>query len=191
MPKAKSVPSGDPSPEWRNHEVAKLLANIDDEKELPRAIIDALFTLTPADMGYVQVGDLQSKQNLYFHPAHYRFPDAYTGELVVLDPLYNATKDGWRGVLSLQKTMPPGFEETAYYQEFYASEAEDMGMIFATGVTVELANGTTYANCLQTIDWTPLEPGAVEFKFYAPGVGLIIEEHILLDDVTELTQSSE
>ena len=30
-----------------------------------------------------------------------------------------------------------------------------------------------YANCLKVEETTPLEPGAKEYKYYAPGVGLV------------------
>ena len=31
----------------------------------------------------------------------------------------------------------------------------------------------SFTNCLQTAEWTPLEKGIVEHKFYAAGVGLL------------------
>jgi hypothetical protein len=63
----------------------------------------------------------------------------------------------------------------SYYQEFYEDEAEDMGTIVATGVTVELSSGTVYPNCLKTLEWTRLDPAALEFKYFAPGIGLVLE----------------
>jgi hypothetical protein len=30
-------------------------------------------------------------------------------------------------------------------------------------------------DCVMTLDYTPLEPGVFEHKFYAPGVGFIVE----------------
>jgi hypothetical protein len=33
----------------------------------------------------------------------------------------------------------------------------------------------SYTGCLKTREWTPLEPGVTESKYYAPGVGLILE----------------
>jgi hypothetical protein len=36
--------------------------------------------------------------------------------------------------------------------------------------------GRTYTNVLKTKDYTPIEPDVFEFKYYAPGVGLILEE---------------
>ena len=29
--------------------------------------------------------------------------------------------------------------------------------------------------CLVTLDYTPLEPGGLENKYYAPGIGMIVE----------------
>ena len=41
-------------------------------------------------------------------------------------------------------------------------------------LSVTLANGATYT-CVQTRDSTPLDPDAVEFKYYAAAVGLVLE----------------
>ena len=74
----------------------------------------------------------------------------------------------------------------SYYQEYYEDEAEDMGMIVATDVSVELSDGTTYENCLQVLDWNPLEPDALEYKYFAPSVGLVKEEVVGGDEVFEI-----
>ncbi len=74
----------------------------------------------------------------------------------------------------------------SYYQEYLEGEAEDMAMVVATGVSVTLSDGTIYENCLQTLDWVPLEPHALEYKFYAPEIGLVTEYHLGSDEVVEL-----
>ena len=33
----------------------------------------------------------------------------------------------------------------------------------------------TFDGCVQTLDWTPLQPGVREYKYYARGVGLVLE----------------
>lgn len=78
----------------------------------------------------------------------------------------------------------PGFQMVAapasgdvYHQEYYAGEAEDMGEVVAVEVPVTLANGSTYV-CVQTLDTNPLDPGHEEYKYYAPGVGLVLEETV-------------
>ena len=74
----------------------------------------------------------------------------------------------------------------SYYQEYYADEAEDMGMIVAEGVEVVLEDGTVYENCLQILDWTLLDPSALEYKYYAPGIGLVREEVVGGDEFADL-----
>ena len=74
----------------------------------------------------------------------------------------------------------------SYYQEYYEDEAEDMGMVVAIGVGVELKNGTTYEDCLQILDWNPLDPAVLEYKYFAPGVGLVKEEVVGGDETVEL-----
>jgi len=74
----------------------------------------------------------------------------------------------------------------SYYQEYYEDEATDMGFVVALGVEVELGDGTIYENCVQTLDWNPMEPGTLEYKYYAPGVGMVMEEVLGGDEVVEL-----
>jgi hypothetical protein len=30
-----------------------------------------------------------------------------------------------------------------------------------------------YNNCLKTLDWSPMEPDVIEYKYYAPNIGFI------------------
>lgn len=62
-----------------------------------------------------------------------------------------------------------------YQQELAEGIAEDMAKVVDLSETVEIEYGT-FTDCLQTKEWTPLERGVYEFKFYAPGVGLVLEE---------------
>ena len=61
-----------------------------------------------------------------------------------------------------------------YRQEYFLNEAEDMGEVVALNQTVTVPAGT-FTGCVQTEDWTPIEPGVTEWKFYAPGIGMILE----------------
>ncbi len=65
----------------------------------------------------------------------------------------------------------------AYRQEFYAGQAEDLARIERIGGSKTVPAGT-YTDVLVTTDWNPLEPDVVEQKTYAPGVGVIFEEHV-------------
>jgi hypothetical protein len=61
-----------------------------------------------------------------------------------------------------------------YYQEFLAGEAEDQGEILSRSARVSGPTGN-YKKVWITKDTTPLEPENLELKFYAPGVGLVLE----------------
>jgi hypothetical protein len=66
-----------------------------------------------------------------------------------------------------------------YFQEHApAAEALDQGTIFAFIDSLELEFGT-FENVLQILETTELEPDEREFKYYAPGVGLILVEENL------------
>ncbi len=60
-----------------------------------------------------------------------------------------------------------------YRQEYYPGKAEDMGTIVS--VDVSGVGIMSFDDCVQTMDWTPLEPDALEYKYYAPGVGNVLE----------------
>jgi hypothetical protein len=61
-----------------------------------------------------------------------------------------------------------------YRQEYYEDEAEDMARVESLDEAVTVPAGS-YSDCLKTYEWTPLEPGVSEFKYYSPGVGLVLE----------------
>lgn len=63
------------------------------------------------------------------------------------------------------------------------NHAEDESEITATGLSVTIPFAT-YNNCISTKNYTALEPGVIENKFYAPGVGLI--KKINVNDNEEL-----
>jgi len=58
---------------------------------------------------------------------------------------------------------------TFYQQEFYEEEAEDWGKVLNY---VEIDDMV----CMKTKEWTPLEPGEVEHKYYCDGDLVLIEE---------------
>ena len=59
-----------------------------------------------------------------------------------------------------------------YRQEFALGSAEDMAEVISLNESVTI-DSVTYNNCLKTEEFSPLEPDALENKFYAPGVGNI------------------
>lgn len=69
-----------------------------------------------------------------------------------------------------------------YRQEYLVGEAEDEGQIIALDETVTVAAGT-FSGCIKTKEWTRLEPGVLEHKYYAPGVGIVAE--VMIEGGTE------
>ena len=59
-----------------------------------------------------------------------------------------------------------------YHQEFFEGEAEDEARVVAVGLDVNVPYGS-FHNCLRTQEFTGLEPGVVEAKFYCPNVGFV------------------
>lgn len=60
-----------------------------------------------------------------------------------------------------------------YRQEYYKGEAEDAAEVLSVDARARVPVGSFEA-LLQTKEYTPLEPGVVEHKFYAKGVGPIL-----------------
>jgi hypothetical protein len=60
-----------------------------------------------------------------------------------------------------------------YRQEFYRGEAEDAAGVLSVDERVEVPFGR-FTQVLMTKDFTPLDPGLLEHKFYAKGVGPVL-----------------
>ena len=75
----------------------------------------------------------------------------------------------------------PGTYEIGYkyYQEIAPGKAMDRAEIMSVSETFKTPAGN-YTNVLKTKETTPLEPKEKEYKHYAPGIGLIQDEHLLL-----------
>jgi len=69
---------------------------------------------------------------------------------------------------------PAAHAGTTYRQEFLAGEAEDVAKVLRLNARVEVPYGS-FTGCLETMDWSPLELGVREHKFYCPGTGLVLE----------------
>ena len=66
-----------------------------------------------------------------------------------------------------------------YYQEIAPGIAEDRAEVVSTNDTLDTQAGT-FENALKTEETNPLKPGEKEFKFYAPGIGLVQDEALKL-----------
>jgi hypothetical protein len=63
-----------------------------------------------------------------------------------------------------------------YRQECLSEVAEDKAQVLSVtaSATVPYNSGTTFTNCVQTKDYSDLEPEVVENKYFAPGVGQVL-----------------
>ena len=88
---------------------------------------------------------------------------------------WEAGVDGARAGLAMPAEPRVG---DGYQQEEAPGRAEDRAEVLSVdeSLNVEL---DSFTDVLQTEDSTPLEPGLVERKYYAPGVGLVLEEMVL------------
>ena len=62
----------------------------------------------------------------------------------------------------------------SYRQEFAEGIAEDWARVLHLGRSVSVPYAD-FTGCIETMDWTHLEPGNREHKFYCDGVGLALE----------------
>ena len=59
-----------------------------------------------------------------------------------------------------------------YYQEIARKVAMDRSEIASMTETVQTPAGE-FTNCVKVVETTPLEPFITEYKYYAPGIGLV------------------
>jgi hypothetical protein len=62
----------------------------------------------------------------------------------------------------------------SYRQEYFKGQAEDMAWVVDLASPAKAPYGT-FRKTLLTLEWSRLEPGVVDKKFYAPGVGVVLE----------------
>jgi len=80
--------------------------------------------------------------------------------------------DALPGYLILAKPRPG-----VCYQQESAEGAQDRAKVLRLNAKVSVEYGD-FKHCLVTKEWTPLEPGNIEQKFYAPGIGLVLIEEL-------------
>jgi hypothetical protein len=115
----------------------------------------------------------------YFGENSISFED---GEIASLEGSWKTGEDGALAGIVMLADPQVG---DVYRQEYLIGEAEDAGRVIELGATAETPYGT-FTNCLVTADFSPLEPDALEHKYYAPGVGLVLEVNPEDDERVEL-----
>jgi hypothetical protein len=94
------------------------------------------------------------------------------GKAVSSKGSWEAGVDGAKPGIAMQATPRPG---ATYRQEYYRGAAEDMGTVLAVDASGTVPYGK-FSGAVLTKDFSPLEPKLVEHKWYAPGVGLVLEK---------------
>ncbi|MCB1608403.1 MAG: hypothetical protein KDI71_15655 [Xanthomonadales bacterium] len=109
----------------------------------------------------------------YFGELSQNYEDGY---LENLDGSFTADDEAQPGII-----MPAApVVGQVFRQEFKPGEAEDAGEVLALNGSASTPAADCGSGCLVTRDFTPLEPDHLETKYYAPGIGFILE----VDDET-------
>jgi hypothetical protein len=96
------------------------------------------------------------------------------GELAGIEGSWEAGKEGGKPGIIMKAQPQVG---DAYRQEFSPGVVEDAAKVLALNKSVTVPYGS-FTNCLKTSEFTPIEPDSMDSpdnKFYAPGVGFVLE----------------
>ncbi len=106
------------------------------------------------------------------------------GLVVALTGSWTAGVDGAKPGIIMKANPEVG---EVYRQEFALTEAEDAAAVLSLSDVVEVTFGQ-FADCLRTAEFTPISPDALENKFYAPGVGPVLEISLETGERVELIE---
>jgi hypothetical protein len=91
------------------------------------------------------------------------------GKLTSTEGSWQGGVDGAQPGIIMHAVPRPG---PVYRQEYYPGHAEDLARVWRTGETITVPAGS-YKDVLVTAEFSPLDPGVIELKYYAPGVGFV------------------
>ena len=72
--------------------------------------------------------------------------------------------------------------DAAYYQRFDIGEAENQAEIVESGISLSV-DGDNFEDVIKIKEFSALDPEEFDFKYYAPSVGLVLEEEIQEDEL--------
>src|SRR5437016_6382494 len=117
----------------------------------------------------------------YFGESTAEFED---GRPVTVEGSFTAGVNGDKpGIIMEAHSVPGDF----YRQEFALANAEDNALVVSLDATVNVPAGL-FHHCLKTEETTPLEPDALENKFYASGVGNVLTVDLRTGDRIKLVK---
>jgi hypothetical protein len=91
------------------------------------------------------------------------------GKVVSTEGSWEAGVKGARAGIIMPAHPRP---EQHYRQEFFRGEAEDEARVTNLDLRVAVPYAS-FRGCLRTVEWSRLDPGVTEAKFYCPGVGFV------------------
>jgi hypothetical protein len=103
------------------------------------------------------------------------------GEIVSHEGAWLAGQNGAMPGIIMPGTFLLG---SRYFQEVAPGLALDRAEHVAEGLEVETEAGD-FRGCVEVAETTPLEPGAESTKVYCPGVGLVMDDDLLLVEIGE------
>jgi len=95
------------------------------------------------------------------------------GKVVSTAGSWEAGVDG--ALPGIKMWAEPRIGGTPYYQEYYEGEAEDLARDIEADGSAAVPFGR-FVDVLVVEEWNPLEPETIELKYYARGVGVVMEE---------------
>jgi len=95
------------------------------------------------------------------------------GELTEIESFWEAGVDSAKAGV-LQQAAPQVGD--MYRQEFVLGETEEVTEVISLNATASVPAVSCVEECLMTREFTALEPG-IEHRYYAPGIGFILEIH--------------
>lgn len=94
------------------------------------------------------------------------------GRVVSTKGSWEAGVGGARAGVVMRAHPQPG---EPYRQEYRKGEAEDMAQVLSLSEEVRVPAGA-YQNCLETKDWSAIETGSIEHKYYSKEIGNVALE---------------
>jgi len=96
------------------------------------------------------------------------------GRVTSREGTWRAGRDGAQAGIFMPAHPHPG---QSGRQEHYPGQAEDHYRVLRLRTSVSVPWGRSRA-ALETAEWTPLEPGVLDHKYYVAGVGTVLEQTV-------------
>ncbi len=97
-----------------------------------------------------------------------------TGRVTSTEGTWRAGRDGAVAGIYMPAHPRPG---ATGRQEYYRGHAEDHYRVVRVGASVSVPYRTSRA-ALLTAEWTPLERGVLDHKYYVAGIGTVLEQTV-------------